>query len=229
VESGARTLLEQATGQTLILAHCGIVDEYTPFFLKEDKNAIYIDKLRQLKKEFPHFVGFAAGDWHERKHWHSAHGSSLDILQVGALVPTGWDNPGGHGYGTLATWVSANEGWSWRVLAGPRFVGALATEEESNDDDAEVALAYRNIPFVRLRVPLAEVAEARARCEAVEGLGGYTIEVVKEDKVSTAEVAQLGAQLSVDEAIHTYLAKSFKDEEARKKLYTVVKGYLGEA
>ena len=204
----------------LVFAHCGIKDDGTPFFLKEDKNAIHINKLREFQRDFPGFIGFAAGDWHVQKLWRRDLEQLPDITQVGALVPTGWDNPDMFGYGAISTWSRGlgDVGWSSYRIRGPRFFDSLF--------DGSNSTAQGHTPFVRLRVPASEVEQAKARCEKFKGLGGYTIEVVKEDKVSTAEVAQLGAQLSVDEAIHTYLAKSFKDEEARKKLYTLVKGYL---
>lgn len=50
------------------------------------------------------------------------------IMQIGALIATGWDNPGLYGYGTVAFWNG--ERLSWEELPGPRFCTVRSDEEE---------------------------------------------------------------------------------------------------
>jgi hypothetical protein len=52
------------------------------------------------------------------------------ILQGGALCSTGFDNPGLHGYGTLAFWDTDEHRLSWQEMPGPRFCVARSEEEE---------------------------------------------------------------------------------------------------
>ena len=52
------------------------------------------------------------------------------IMQGGALCSTGFDNPGLHGYGTLAFWDTDEHRLSWQEMPGPRFCVARSEEEE---------------------------------------------------------------------------------------------------
>lgn len=54
--------------------------------------------------------------------------SPLVVMQIGALIATGWDNPGLYGYGTVAFWNG--ERLSWEELPGPRFCTVRSDEEE---------------------------------------------------------------------------------------------------
>lgn len=54
--------------------------------------------------------------------------SPLVVMQIGALCPSGFDNPGLHGYGTVAFWDG--ERLSWEELPGPRFCTVRSDEEE---------------------------------------------------------------------------------------------------
>lgn len=51
-------------------------------------------------------------------------------MQGGALVPTGFDNKGLRGYGTLAIIDSVDQSLHWRELPGPRFCTAYEQLEE---------------------------------------------------------------------------------------------------
>lgn len=98
--------------------HAGVWDDKTPPFLRSSSDSICVSKLTAAAAQAGYRYAFA-GNWHNRRTW------SLDgmtIMQVGALAPTGWDNPGPRGYGTLALWDEQ----STRAveLAGPRFLAS---------------------------------------------------------------------------------------------------------
>lgn len=208
--------IEQRLGQTkrhvLVFAHCGVKDLLTPFFLQDDKKAVDVAALRDLQIKFPHFVGFAAGDWHTRATWYRDDGC-CDILQVGALVPTGWDNPGRCGFGTRAVW--SRSGWRITELSGPRFVDSF--------EDAELA----PVPYLRLRAQASEVEAIRARCGAMARLEDYVIEVVKTEPESVA-VRSLASALTIREALRVYVQKM--PANVRKDMVLAkVESYLGGA
>lgn len=103
------------THHTLIGSHFGIADKDTPEYLRE--HALLVDDAFALCSEFS-ASAWLSGDWHTRRVWI---GSSATIGQVGALVPTGFDNPGLDGYGSLWTFETPAR-LTFREVAGPRFV-----------------------------------------------------------------------------------------------------------
>ena len=100
----------------IVLVHVGIITSDTAPWLLSAKNALRVE-------DFGEGAGWVfAGDWHRRK-------IVGNVMQVGALVPTGYDNPGFDGYGTLALWEDGVT--SYEVLPGPRFVKVASSEEAS--------------------------------------------------------------------------------------------------
>jgi hypothetical protein len=113
----------QAANKLLGL-HMGIEAEGTPFYLKGSPSAIHRDILAQLMAEHGIQVTLA-GDWHNRYLEH-VNGGKGTVMQVGTLSPTGFDNPGLEGYGTLAVWEphasNPKRRVTWEEIPGPRFV-----------------------------------------------------------------------------------------------------------
>lgn len=117
------------------LAHAGIADGATPKYLLGPK-VLPIDDL--VKWQERHHVRMVfSGDWHTRKTWvdgretaaTSNFASGNVSIQVGALVPTGWDNPG-FGYGSV--WeVTKHPTVSAKVhlQRGPRFLRTASMDE----------------------------------------------------------------------------------------------------
>ena len=91
--------------------HAGVSDASTQPWLASSLDQIPAQELAALAKRAGARAAFA-GNWHSRKTWRLRANdqpplrsrSSVDVVQVGALVPTGWDNPGLEGYGGLAVW-----------------------------------------------------------------------------------------------------------------------------
>jgi hypothetical protein len=95
--------------------HLGIRDGRTAPWLRDAPDAVDAELLSELCAEAG--VGQAlAGNWHFRRQWYfdaesvpeqavrKGARSGVGVTQLGALVPTGFDNPGLGEYGTLAVW-----------------------------------------------------------------------------------------------------------------------------
>lgn len=108
----------QTDKRRVLCFHAGISDDDTPPWLKNSKNSIEITKLVEYCKKNG-FNAAIAGDWHERRIWKV---DDVAVMQVGALVPTGFDNPGLDGYGTLAKYDEELNIFGYEEIAGPRFL-----------------------------------------------------------------------------------------------------------
>lgn len=110
-------------GSTLCL-HLGLADEATKHFLQGAHDCVAVEWLRgeMAKRGISRAV---AGNWHEHKAW------SDDIVQVGCLCPTGWNNPGLDDYGWMTVWDDrrAEHGFESFQVPGPRFVKAKTEDE----------------------------------------------------------------------------------------------------
>lgn len=140
---------ERVRNVPLVVAHFGVYDDSFPKWCRNDKKAWHVNNLFAFMKE-RNIKCVAIGDWHSRRIWFQMpdvpHHNSLEvggdsditswplddgdmvIMQIGALVPTGFDNSGMHGYGTVAHWDG--ERLSWQELPGPRFCTAHTADEE---------------------------------------------------------------------------------------------------
>jgi hypothetical protein len=106
-----------------LFLHAGIADNNTPPWLLKAYDAIHVDTLFKTMKD-DGFLRAFAGNWHNPQHWRR---DDMEIVQCGALVPTGWDNPG-MDYGRL-TIVEDGGDWFQVVIPGPRFLTAKTTRE----------------------------------------------------------------------------------------------------
>lgn len=127
----------------LVIAHFGVYDDIFPAWAKKAKGAWHVNALLAFMKE-RNIKCLLAGDWHSRRLWMDGErqgnapsspiriGADAEhvIMQGGALCPTGFDNPGLHGYGTLAFWDTDEHRLSWQEMLGPRFCVARSEEEE---------------------------------------------------------------------------------------------------
>lgn len=92
--------------------HLGLRDDATPPWMQNAHDSFPVNRITELGR----FDMIAAGNWHERKHW------PPEVWQVGALAPTGFDNPGLTGYGSLLIFNGSKT--TVLELDGPRFVRA---------------------------------------------------------------------------------------------------------
>lgn len=113
-------------GTTIALAlHLGVIDGATLPYLRESPDAIDLGLLRELCARYG--IGHVfCGNWHDRRVWEGA--GVAKVVQVGALAPTGFNNPGFDGYGMVEHWRGdASDG---RVVAeGPRFATVRSRAE----------------------------------------------------------------------------------------------------
>ncbi len=113
-------LLEGKPASRRMLAiHMGIKDDTTVPWLKDSPAAVDVEVLFSLVQKHDLMAVFA-GDWHDHRAWRAPGGAP--IIQLGALVPTGWSNPGLDGYGTLAMLDTETGQLHIEHLPGPRFV-----------------------------------------------------------------------------------------------------------
>lgn len=131
----------------LLVGHFGVYDSTFPPFLRASKEARSVDDLFSYMKE-RNIRCMLLGDWHRRMVWSRHDGMTTAtcglmtmpehkhdmrwVMQIGSLCPTGWDNAGLDGYGTVALWDTDTQALTWRVLPGPRFCVARSADEEES-------------------------------------------------------------------------------------------------
>lgn len=133
--------------------HAGVSDAQTPPWLAESLDQVSAQFLADEARRCSASAAFT-GNWHSQKVWRLHANdppplrsrSSVDIVQVGALIPTGWDNPGLEGYGGLVVWepdrphaITCDLGEdcsckhtgdvSFAELVGPRFLAVRGLRE----------------------------------------------------------------------------------------------------
>jgi len=109
---------------TILALHLGLMGGDTPAYMRDVHDAIHVDRLSKHCEEFG-IKAVAAGNWHGR--WETEV-SGIKMIQVGSLCPTGFDNPGSTGYGSLTLWDSAT-GFHTDEIPGPRFLKARGLSE----------------------------------------------------------------------------------------------------
>ena len=84
----------------ILVVHLGLEDENTPPWLRGADDSIHVDQLADICVR--HCIGsVVAGNWHTAKTFERR---GVVMRQIGALVPTGFDNPGMDGYGRVVIW-----------------------------------------------------------------------------------------------------------------------------
>lgn len=190
---------------TRVLAfHLGISDSDTPAFLQKAHDAVPVSQVTELCEQYGIHHVFS-GNWHDRKVWPSPSGGS--IFQTGALVPTGWDNPGIAPYGTLGI-LDSEEGMSFDIIPGPRFVKLKQADKVQETIDYAKELGHDL--YVELTVEHNVVRECKQDAKALVQSGDVTaIQVVPDHKeAQSAAKASASAARSPDtleEAINQYL------------------------
>lgn len=108
-------------------------------------DAIAVEEVADICRDF-RISWVVSGNWHGHKVWEFSWPEerlSTVVVQVGALVPTGWDNPGLDGYGKVVVVDFGSARPEVLSLPGPRFVN-LSLEEALMGGDADL--------FVRVQV-----------------------------------------------------------------------------
>ncbi len=108
--------LDQDEDRAVVALHLGVSDENTAQFLRGVPDSISQDELATLMHQRRIRAAFC-GNWHDYGHW----AAREDIFQVGALCPTGFDNPGPE-YGRMVIWDTEAEVHEELCVPGPRFL-----------------------------------------------------------------------------------------------------------
>jgi len=140
----------------VLALHLGIQDESTAPFLRGAHDSVPLPLLKELCKKhwFKHVF---AGNWHDHKLWDV---SGIRIEQMGALFPTGWNNPGTD-YGNLV--VLTSKGKEAFQIPGPRFVVVRTPKD--------LKQLEKGVFYVRSEAPEKYEAEITERLTALQGMG----------------------------------------------------------
>ena len=99
----------------VLALHLGLQDDATAAFLKGAHDSVPISLVEKLAVQHG-ITHVFAGNWHDHRLWKFP---TLRVEQMGALFPTGWNNPGiDYGYLTVLSYQGEEE----RRIEGPRFV-----------------------------------------------------------------------------------------------------------
>lgn len=209
----------------VLALHLGVRDERTPPWLRESRDSIDTVSLAVLMARHRLRAAFT-GHWHEPRCWFLAGGEfgELSVTQLGALAPTGWDNPGA-GYGQVAVFDTATQKQHSLWVPGPRFLDSAEEAERLLETDAGCR------PYVRLRASPEEVPAAQASLEALaaQGVVGEVMPDAAEARAAlraAAGVARSGETLG--EAVRAFVGKMPLAEGVdRADVLARVQGYLG--
>lgn len=119
------TIKHSGNGRRVLFTHAGIGTDRTPKYLRTDDH-VHLEQLRDLADDCNYDL-IAAGHWHDYNRW--LHGECT-IVQCGALVPTGWDNPGDV-FGSLLLYDTDARTLDAVSLPGPRFVQCTVADSVS--------------------------------------------------------------------------------------------------
>lgn len=238
----------------LLCIHLGVEDENTPWFLQGAADSIHVDILRELIDDHE-LAGVFAGNWHDRRVWEGPNGEP--IVQVGALVPTGFDNPGLEGYGSVAHWHDSNQptlagrmsvpssGVDFTEIEGPRFVTCKTVDAlekvlaaSTTETEGVVVPPFNprigDVPsWVRAKYVTQSPTLLEGEAE-VEHLRDSFYELVVEVAAQNMEAAATNAAEGVkqgkcfDEVLAEYVENMDLGELAPEVLATV-RGYLNES
>ena len=158
----------------VLAVHFGIIGDSTPDFLRNSHDAVPVKQVVEVARLNGIRV-VMAGNWHDRCRWEV---DGVTVQQVGALTPTGFDNPGVAGYGTVAflnvsrALQGLDDIIAIQEITGPRFLKVTNAGQR-----AELEYWLSHEPPNRLYVeyhcqPGEDPDEVAARLDALDGTPG---------------------------------------------------------
>jgi len=138
------------TQLNVICAHFGLHDadfrKRNPW-AEACADAAPVEEIMRVMEKFDVKALFA-GNWHAHRRWTSQNDGPPHIVQVGALCPTGFDNPGLEDYGKLV--IYDDGAVSSITIPGPRFI----TIKREEDVIPHVLMAQEGRHQLYLRWPV---------------------------------------------------------------------------
>ena len=208
-----------ASSSRIIALHLGLQDGKTPPWLVGAHDSIEVDTLGDLMAK--HALRWAfAGNWHNPERWElngpNDEGPVSQVVQIGCLAPTGWDNPGLE-FGRMSILDTRTNAMPRSlVVPGPRFVTS-AKEAQQAPKGCQV--------FVRLKGGTPEQAQAAVTA------GAQYVELKADDGEAQAQLRTAAALArsadNVDEAVANYVAQMPIAPELRPAVLAKVKRFLG--
>lgn len=185
--------------------HLGVEDAETPKWLRGAHDSVHVDQALALMSDVGAAFAFT-GNWHAHRAWKGKPGQG-EVVQCGALHPTGWSNPGMDGYGSLILWDGAQ--WKREVISGARFATVKGLDELN--DVLEAAEVRGCAAWVRVEVPVPAIQEARDEVALWDvGQWGHRVHVSGDRDLAKvgARAAAAGARAAgqdVQKAIEAYV------------------------
>ena len=202
----------------VLVFHLGIIDQNTPSFLRKAHDAIELEVVQELVKKHGIDAAFC-GNWHNPRAWRN-------IVQCGALCPTGWDNPEWN-YGRVWTYDTNTQVLAFREIPGPRF---LSVEDmEDAEGCVEKANQYGHKLYLTLK---GEAGADPAMLETVREWG-VTARAVADNEAAreaTRAAASAVKQAStLQSALAGFIAKMPVEEGVdREKIRAMAQKYLAQ-
>jgi hypothetical protein len=202
--------------------HLGVSDGDTKHYMRGHDDSITVSELVSIAKNHKNIKKFVCGNWHNRQRWERKR-PKLEILQVGALCPTGWDNPGVDGYGGVAVLDGLKMNLTMHETGGPRFTSYVGLGGISGATSDE---------YVEVLIPSEEKLSANHALKKLKEEGkirGYRLRIdsTKEKAQAKRAAASTRSAENVQSALENYI-KHMKVEETlqKKELLNRCREYL---
>lgn len=174
------------------------------------------------------------GDWHEHKTWYSEP-EDVRVTQIGALVPTGWNNPGLDGYGSLIILDTEQPSKIERIeIPGPRFIN-VSCEQDVADALQQLKSESKAgcVLYIRWTGPIDQMDAATGYMRQIAShhdcVAGWEFRPDRKDAEAKALKAATTAseQATLIEALATYTKEmSMPSTVSRERVLTRSRGFL---
>lgn len=228
----ARPVLEwlpgtlEVSSAPMVFGHFGLYEKSqlaAQPWLAESHDAVAVEDLAPLLKA--HGVEqLAVGNYHSAQSWVL---DGVRLEQVGALVPTGWDNPGQRGYGGLSV-LELGKAPHRHELPGLRFVVVTSADELAREQ-RDAALVGNQL-HVDWRCVPEDFLAAQLTAER-EGSPSVHIKVHVERKHAERRALQAAvaarSQSTLAEAASAYVSKQAFTNVEHSAVLGHVRRFLG--
>lgn len=217
VEALAVKVPASVTSRTLAF-HLGVIDDTTPSFLLNAHDAIPLPMLQDVMDKHGIERAFC-GNWHNSRSWLNGR-----VCQIGALAPTGFDNPGWNSGGRMVRYDTSKRFVSSEDVPGPRFFSVESLEQA--EKERQTAIRNECVPFFQLKGGASQqLVEVRSW-----GVQARAVVDPSETKAATrAAAAAVKEATTLREALAKYVAQMPVAEGVdREKVRSLAAAYLSK-